>query len=219
MRKTLSFQPNAAPTDGNNNLGDAEDISDILNRRPKIHEPSAASASEVKPEQTVVREEPQPTKKEVEEEPEFLDAEEVKEDVPPMFDSQGFAKTIVGLANFGREWFYPGIYDKIVFNEFERADLRDIQRRQQAAKKKGEELTLMGWEADLIEKNEKLVKAKLKISFSEKEQSMIANKLARHLEKIDFMRKLEEYDWILILLTLEGLRFMDLKKIKNSDNA
>jgi hypothetical protein len=197
------------------------DIGDLLTRRPKAAPEPQPEPQDIYHTHTNAAEE-EKTRQTGIEEPEFepTTAEKQPEPSEPMFDPEGFAKTIVDIVNIARNSFYPGIYDKIVFNEFERRDLFEVHRKINIAKKQNGEPDLTEYEKELKAKHDELTKAKLKIDFKESERNLLAKKLARHLEKINWMKKLEQYDWILILIALEGFRFAELRKIKKmGENA
>lgn len=193
------------------------DIAEILAERPKVIEDiqeEARNEEEVKEEEqteTKITEE----KEEAESEPEFEEEIKTVEKTAKMFDPEGFAETIVEVANIGRNWIYPSIYEKIVFNQFEQKDLFDIQRKVNKAQKEDKEPELSNYEISLLNKNNELIKAKMKIDFSSTEKKLLSKKLSRHIAEINFMKKLEKYDWVLVLLAIEGMRFAELKKIKS----
>lgn len=197
------------------------DISEILAERPKVIEDIERKLNE---EKEKIKEEKQTAatiqiseeeKEEAETEPEFEEEIKTVEKTAKMFDPEGFAETIVEVANIGRSWIYPSIYEKIVFNQFEQKDLFDIQRKVNKAQKEDKEPELSNYEISLLKKNEELVKAKMKIDFSGTEKKLLAKKLSRHIAEIDFIKRLEKYDWVLVLLAIEGMRFAELKKIKS----
>lgn len=225
MRKTpFSFKakPKVIESTENDNV---TDIGDLLKRRPKEEYPEP-HLFQTTVEPTQVKQNTRPEDIEPQQpqtEPAEFEETPIKHETKisePMFNPEGLAKSLVDIANIARNWLYPNIYDRIVFNDFERRDLFDVHRKVSQAKKQGNEPELTEYEKELKEKYDELVKAKQKIDFKESERALIAKNLARHLEKIDFMKRIEKYDWVLILFALEGLRFAELRKIKNmNENA
>lgn len=226
MRKTpFRFsEPENLTEENTNSKHPAEevtDISEILKRRP-----TTKPAPE--PERTHATPDPQPERDGAPEaeEPKAkasadFDNEEPKKENPiaGLIDPAGMARTIVDIANMGREFFYPSVYDKYFFTPFELQDLDALKRKQRDKLKKNEALDTNDYEKMLLDKERELLKYKLKISLSESERKLLADKLARHLEKIDWMKRLEQYDWILVLLAIEGVRFMELKQGKKKFDA
>jgi len=233
MRKTLlpsSAKPETkdiANTKTSSPADEVADISEILKKRPRVMvepEPpkpeSAEAAPEEKKETSTGSEQtkkPAAAEKPDEDAAEF-EPEEKKEkgaDLGDMFDPEGMATLLIDIAGFAREWFYPKLYDKYFFTEWELRDLDGTKKKIREAAQKNEEPKLTDYDKLLLNKDKELLTLKLKIKFQDSEKEALAKKLARHIEKIDWMQKLEKYDWILLIFTFEGLRFMELKQTKS----
>jgi hypothetical protein len=224
MKKTLlpsSPKPQTEKTEpetpiANSDDGEVQDISSILKKRPKAITPieEEAQTETATPAEEKIHEE-----EKVDEDAADFEKDDTKKENPggektEMFDSESFARTLVDIANFGREWFYPGVYDKYFFKEWELADLDKCKREMRDALKKNEEPKLSDYDKTLLAKEQELLKLKLKIPLKEEERAQLAKKVARHIAKIDWMAKLEKYDWIMLLVAFEGMRFMELKGAK-----
>ena len=207
----------AAPADE-----EVQDISAILKRRPRVVVPEATAEPEaVQSDKSTAAEEVwQEADEDADKDAADFEADSKSTDKPgagtktEMFDSEGFARMLVDIANFGREWFYPSIYDKYFFKEWELADLDKCKRDMRESLKKNEEPKLSNYEKTLLEREKELIKLKLKIPLKEEERDQLAKKVARHIAEIDWMAKLEKYDWIMLLFAFEGMRFMELRGAK-----
>lgn len=226
MKKTLlpSSKPEpAAPevkTESAAPADEVQDISYILKRRPRVVE-LESEPEQVQQDKSAPAEELKPdANKEPDEDAADFEPDNKSTDNPgtraktEMFDSEGFARMLVDIANFGREWFYPSIYDKYFFKEWELADLDKCKRDMRESLKKNEEPKLSNYEKTLLEREKELLKLKLKIPLKEEERDQLAKKVARHIAEIDWMAKLEKYDWIMLLFAFEGMRFMELRGAK-----
>lgn len=139
MRKTpFSFKakPQVIESTDNDNV---TDIGDLLKRRPK-EEDQEPRSFETSVEKTEVNQNTNPNtieQKETQIETAEFEETQIKPETEisePMFNPEGLAKTLIDIANIARNWLYPNIYDKIVFNDFERRDLFEIHRKVNQAK-------------------------------------------------------------------------------------
>lgn len=139
-------------------------------------------------------------------------AEREPEFTGSVMDPENMASAAIGLFDFFRTLGYPWVNERLMFDVQERASLKEAKRVFREAMMANLEPELNNYQKHLLEREKELFEANLKIPFTDSEKKQLAGALAKHIKNIDWMAKLEKYDWVIMLLTIEGVRFYNVQQ-------
>lgn len=122
-------------------------------------------------------------------------------------DPKKFTNLCVTLFNMGRMFVYPWLYERILFESHERRDLQPLLKKVAQAKRDNAKLQLNPYEKELLARRDEFAERKKAIPYTEAEVQLLVSHLHEKLAQMPIAQMMEKYDWVLILLFLEGQRF------------
>lgn len=125
-------------------------------------------------------------------------------------DPKKFTSLCVTLLDMGRMMVYPWIYERILFESHERREIVPLLKKVAQAKRESRAPVLNPYEKELLARREEFAERKKGIPYTEKEVELLVSHLHEKLAQMPIAQLMEKYDWVLILLFVEGSRFAPL---------
>lgn len=145
-----------------------------------------------------------------------FEAEAPKQAFAGLINPETTANTIVSIIDTGRKMFYPRAFESIAFDSWELLELRAAQNAMRDTINKGEPFTPTAMQKILLDRQAALLQCNAKIPFTDDERKSIVEQLKLQIQDIEWLKYLEKWGWIVILLIGEYGRFSEVQKLKEA---
>lgn len=158
---------------------------------------------------------PEIEKPEPEEQTATFDQEAPKPAFEGLLNAESTANTIVSIIDTMRKVFYPRAYESIAFDSWELLELRAAQNAMRDAINSGNEFTPTPMQKILMERQKRLMECNAKIEFTPTERQNLIEQLKSQIQNVEWLKYLEKWGWIVILLLGEYGRFSEVSNLKD----